>query len=54
MAKPFPGYLTTTTNRNKRVKRYAAAGDNDQSYRLGTSNAPSVATADNKRLHRFS
>lgn len=54
MAEPQPGFLTTTTNRNKRVSRYDAAGDNDTSYRLGTADAPDEATADNKNTNRFS
>jgi hypothetical protein len=55
MATRKPGYLDTTTNRNKRTSRYGNSGaDNDVAYRLGTSDAPDEATADNKNRNRFS
>ena len=55
MATRKPGQQDTSTNRNKREPRYGNSGaDNDVAYRLGTSDAPSEATADNKNRNRFS
>ena len=55
MATRKPGFLDTTTNRNKRTSRYGSSGaNNDTAYRLGTANAPDFATADNKNRNRFS
>jgi len=56
MAIHKPGVQDTTTNRNKRESRHGVIGSglNDVTYRLGVSDGPDVATADNKNRNRFS
>lgn len=54
MATRKPGFQDTTTNRNKRESRYTPAANNDTSYRLGTADAPTEASEDNKNRNRFS
>ena len=49
-----PGFQDTSGNRNRRESRFTGAGYNDQAYRLGDNDSPSVDTPDNKSLHRYS